>query len=118
MSKYKETVDKILAINRNDRKKLFGFTTEKEMIQAIKDNITTVMDIKKVLKWYEEEYKFPFWTGDIVKDKDDEKWIITCVYTDNSIDLISESKVIKRKNCGMLSSNLVKVGKLEKIWED
>ena len=118
MSKYKETVDKILAINRDDRKKLFGFTTEKEMITAIKDGNTTDDIVRATLKWYEEDYNIPVWTGNILKDTDGNQWIVTCVYTDNSVDLISRTGEIKRKNCGAISNKFEVIGKLDKIKED
>ena len=118
MSTMKKLFDKVLIINREDRKKLFGFTTEKEMISAINDGMTSYDSIIKTLQWYEDVYDVPYWIGDILEDKDKNQWIVTCVYTDNSIDLITRFGDVKRKNCGTISNFFTKIGKIEKIKED
>lgn len=104
-------------INDHDKKEIFGFSKEGELFTAFRKNEINEEDLESLLDWYENDYICPFWTGCILKDVNNQEWIVTCVYTDNSIDLISREDEIQRTTIGSLGSSYVKIGSLEVIVE-
>lgn len=110
--------DRFLDINEDDRKILFGFTKESDLRKTLNEKKLTMDYLHKTVEWFENEYMSPFWTGDIIQDTNQKNWIVTCIYTDNSIDLISAEGEIRRKNTGTLTTEYIKIGKLEKIYEE
>ena len=113
-----DLVKRFRAINECDRGHLLGVNKESELFTAVRNGELDEETIELFLTWFEKEYIIPFWTGDILKDTDDDsEWIVTCIYTDGSIDLISSNGNIKRENTGTMGNEYIKVGFLEVIME-
>lgn len=106
------------AINEYDRYQLLGVKKESDLFSAVRKGELDEDTIDLFLTWYEKEYVSPFWTGDILKEVDtDSEWIVTCIYTDGSIDLIPAKGTIRRENIGTMGNEFIKVGSLEVIME-
>ena len=105
-------------INEHDRNQMFGFKKESDLFSAVKEGKITEDEVDMFLTWYEKEYVSPFWTADILKDFDDDsEWIVTCIYTDGSIDLISREGKVQRENTGTMGTTYEKIGTLDAIVE-
>ena len=114
----KKLIDRYKDINEDDRKILFGFSTESDLRSFMFKENVTCDEIMELIDWFKNEYMVPFWTGDVItKETDGTKWIVTCVYTDGSIDLISAEGKIERRNIGTLRNDYISDGQLEKIIE-
>lgn len=103
----KETLEKILKeINDDDKKAMFGVTSNYM--------ITRDLDIAqdKLLEY--SEYDVPVCLGDII-EIDKNKYVVTCVYTDNSVDLLDDTA--HKKNMGLYKKDVKIVGKLDVIQE-
>ena len=108
-----ELLKRFREINEHDRMQLFGFKKENEVFSNIREGTIDEETMDMILTWYEKEYISPFWSGDILKDQsDDSQWIVTCIYTDGSIDLISASGAIVRENTGTMKTDYIKIGTL------
>ena len=113
-----ELLTRFREINEYDRNQMFGFKKESDLFKEVKEGKLTEDEIDMYLTWYEKEYVSPFWNGDILKDNsDDSEWIVTCIYTDGSIDLIPKEGKIQRKNTGTIGTDYEKIGSLEVIIE-
>ncbi len=103
--------------------------TEKEIEQGLKeincDDLRTMFDssfvstiktkpIKEVVTKLEEYWKYvvPVSLGDIIKINDKE-YVVTCLYTDNSVDLLDSDR--EKKNKGLYKVLFEKVGELQCI---
>lgn len=114
----KKLIDRFKAVNEEDRIIMFGFKTENELRSSMLKEEISSEEIIELLEWFENTYMIPFWTGDILSNETDGSvWIVTCVYTDGSIDLISAEGKVKRKNVGTLRNDYICNGQLEKITE-
>ena len=114
----KKLIDSYKDINEDDRKVLFGFSTEADLRSFMFKEEVTCDEIMEVINWFKNEYMIPFWIGDVIMNETNgSRWIVTCVYTDGSIDLISAEGKVERKNIGTLRNDYISDGQLEKIIE-
>lgn len=60
------------------------------------------------------KYEIPVCLGDIIKFQE-KTYVVTCIYTDNSVDILSEDA--NKKNVGLYMKDVEVVGKLEVIQE-
>lgn len=95
-------------INDDDLKKMFGTaysaTILNEDLEKIKEKLDTYL-----------EYDVPVRLGNIV-EFNGETYVVTCVYTDNSVDLLSKDAT--KKNVGLYMETVKVTGKLDVIKED
>lgn len=90
------------------------FNCGKETLKTkLKNGTLKESFVEERLREYMEDYESPF-TGDIIEWKGVE-YIVTCAYTDNSVDLINRygEKIIRKTECGLYDENWKKIGKLE-----
>ena len=95
-------------INKDDLLMMFG--------SSYASYIMTTKGAKEVEEKLTEYYKYdvPVNLGDIIEYRY-EQYVVTCVYTDNSVDLLS--KDAKKQNVGLYNKPIKKVGKLQVIRE-
>lgn len=94
-------------INGDDLKKLF----DTSIVSFIKQKPQEVIEEKLTEYW---DYVIPVHLGDII-EINSVKYVVTCIYTDNTVDLLSEE--ISKTNIGLYKVNFTKVGELECITE-
>ena len=94
-------------INGDDLKKLF----DTSVLSFIKMKPQEEIEAKLVKYW---EYTVPVNLGDII-EINGLKYVVTCIYTDKTVDLLSED--IIKINTGLYKANITKVGELECITE-
>lgn len=92
-------------INDDDLRTMYG-TTVVSVIEKQNDAM------EKLIKYLDYE---TVRIGDIVEYLD-KKYCVTCVYTDNSVDICGEDGV--KKNVGFYMKDVKVVGRLEIIKED
>lgn len=61
------------------------------------------------------EWIMPVYIGDIIEYQG-KKYVVTCVYTDNSVDICGEDAT--KKNIGVYMKKVEVVGRLQRIKED
>ena len=93
-------------INDDDLKTMFGST-----ITSVIEKQSDVED--KLLEYL--NYYPPVYIGDIIEYQD-KTYVVTCVYTDNSVDICGEDA--DKKNIGLYMKNVKKIGELQYIRED
>lgn len=104
---YKTLNDILTDVNKDDRKMMFNT----EYIQSILlDQKNAEEKLNKYLN-----YDVPVSLGDIV-EYNKKIYVVTCVYTDNSVDLLSEDAV--KINVGLYMKNIKVIDSLEVIEED
>ena len=103
----KQIIEYLKDINDDDLRTMFGSS----IISIIK-NKPQDMIADKLIDYF--NYDVPVKLGDIVVINES-KYIVTCVYTDNSVDLLGES--VKKVNKGLYGTNVTKVGELQCIVE-
>lgn len=101
----KEIEGLLKEINDDDLRKMFSTS----VVSFIKNKPEELI-VKELIKYL--EYEVPVNIGDIVKIKNN-TYVVTCVYTDNSVDLLGESA--KKENKGLYNVEVTKVGKLQRI---
>ena len=92
-------------INGDDLKKMF----DSSILSFIKQKSQEVIEEKLTEYW---SYVVPVKIGDVVKINNLE-YIVTCIYTDNSVDLLG--KDVKKTNRGLYGVPVNKVGELQCI---
>ena len=93
-------------INSDDLKIMFNHSLSPLIIKNFQPE--TIQN--KLFEYY--SYKIPVSLGDIV-EMNNKTYTVTCIYTDNSVDLLSEN--CKKSNIGLYKVNLSVVGKLQCI---
>ena len=101
-----ELLKKLKDINDDDLKTMFGTT----VISLIEKK----PDVEEKLKEY-LDFEFPAYFGDII-EYNGERYVVTCVYTDNSVDICG--KDADKKNIGLYMKDIKVVVKLQVIRED
>ena len=101
----KQIVDFLNEINDDDLRTMFATSIVSFIKNKPKDFITD-----KLLEYL--KYNVQVKIGDIVKIKN-ETYVVTCIYTDNSVDLLGENA--KKVNKGLYNVEVEKVGKLQCI---
>lgn len=105
----KELEKIIKEINDDDLRTMFT-TTIPSII--LRDLSNAAMELEEYLK-----YDIPVRVGDVIKFQD-KKYCVTCIYTDNSADvLVLDGYPIKR-NIGLYKKEAEVISKLEIIKED
>ena len=117
MSTEKETMineikSRLNNICEDDLKTMFQTSFASSIITNA-TSYTRMVQIMETINEY-NKYQIPCWIGDIIL-YDKQTWIVTCVYTDNSVDLLSKSEKIKKINTGLYLKNFAVIGQLEKI---
>ena len=109
MKEYTEKeLEKLLkCINSNDLKEMFGACFSSVILA--KDSTEVINKLKKY-----SLYDVPVALGNIV-EIEGKRYIVTCVYTDNSVDLLSEDAT--KYNVGLYKKDVKVVGKLQCIEE-
>lgn len=99
----KQVEDALKKINSDDLKMMFG--------TSIVSIISThpMETIEEKLQAY-DTYVVPVSIGDVI-DIQGENYTVTCVYTDNSVDLLD--KDAEKKNVGLYNINITIVDKLD-----
>ena len=90
-------------INSDDLKTMFGTST----VAIIKCRSQETLEEELTAYW---DYFLQIGIGDIIVT-DGEEYVVTCVYTDNSVDLLSKEGT--KMNKGLYKVPYVVIGKLE-----
>ena len=96
---------KLGKINNNDLITMFG--------TSLIYTITSKPDAEEKLNKY-CNYEVPVRLGDIIEYQD-KRYCVTCVYTDNSVDICGEDA--SKKNIGLYMKDVKVIGKLQVIKE-
>lgn len=103
-----DTLKKLITeINDDDLRTMFGTviaTTILSNLESAEDELNDYLN-----------YEVPVSLGDIV-DFQEKQYIVTCVYTDNSVDLLGDDAT--KRNVGLYKKVVTVVGELEVIQED
>ena len=100
-------LDKLLKdINDDDLKKMFNSS----VMTVIKAKPQEMLEEKLTEYW---DYILPVAVGDVV-EIDNDVFTVTCIYTDNSVDLLNNTGTSKL-NKGLYNVPIVHIGKLECI---
>ena len=102
----KQIKDFLSEINDDDLKMMFGFSIP----ATITFRFTREEIEEKLLDYW--DYDVSVSIGDII-EIDEKTYTVTCVYTDNSVDLLSEDAM--KTNKGLYNKVFKKVGKLQCI---
>lgn len=80
---------------------------------------TITKDMDKVFKEMEKyvKYEVPVRLGDIIELKG-KRYCVTCIYTDNTIDILTLDEAPTKKNVGIYKQEVKTVGRLQIIKED
>lgn len=91
-------------INNDDLRTMFETTVPYVILK----------DLDKARRCLEEyfNYDVPVHTGDII-DFNNKKYVVTCVYTDNTVDLLSEEAT--KVNIGLYQKEVTLLGRLHLI---
>lgn len=110
MKEYTEKeLEKLLkCINSNDLKEMFGVSFASSIL--IKDSTEIISKLEEYMG-----YDVPVALGNII-EIEGERYIVTCIYTDNSVDLLSKDAT--KYNVGLYKKDVKVVGKLQYIEED
>lgn len=103
----KQIVEYLKEINDDDLRTMFGSS----IISCIKNKPQEFVE-DKLFEYF--AYDMPVKLGDIIEFKDT-KYVVTCVYTDNSVDLLNENA--NKINKGLYNVQITKVGELQCIVE-
>lgn len=105
----KEMEKLLKEVNDDDLRAMFG--------SIVIPTITRDMD--KVIKEMETylEYEVPFNIGDII-ELTGKRYCVTCVYTDNTIDILVMDETPTKQNIGVYKREIKTVGKCQIIKED
>lgn len=93
-------------INDNDLKKMFGTAFPSAVMRKPQEEVE-----EKLTEYW--NYKIPVSLGDVIK-LDKITYTVTCVYTDNSVDLLNVNGSTKI-NRGLYGVDVVKIGELDII---
>lgn len=107
MSKELEKI--IKEINNDDLRTMFQATTPSIILR---DLTNATMELEEYSK-----YNVPVWIGDIIEFHD-EKYCVTCVYTDNSVDILKLGENVSKQNVGLYKKEIKIIDKLQVIKED
>lgn len=105
----KQINDFLKEINNSDLIKMFNSS----VVSFIKTRPQEEVEKKLTEYW---EYELPVTFGDIV-EINNVTYVVTCIYTDNSVDLLTCGTDIKKKNIGLYGVDVKKVGTLQCIVE-
>lgn len=103
----KNLVDMLKKINGDDLKTMFGTSfvsyIEKQPEEEVREKLKDYLHIKVAVK-----------LGDIIEYKG-EQYCVTCLYTDNSVDVCGKDS--QKINTGLYMKNIKIVGKMQIIRE-
>lgn len=105
-------LEKILKeINNDDLRTMFQTAVVSIILQDL-DKATT--ELEQYL-----QYEVPTYIGDIIEILG-KKYCVTCVYTDNTVDVLSleENEKVTKNNIGLYKKEIKIIGKLQVIKED
>ena len=94
------------AFTVTERKSMFG----KDLVYDITREYTTEEIKKKCIEYM--SYECPFRIGDIIEDECGQRYVVTCDYTDGTIDVVYETGKQTRANVNPYGYDLKKVGAL------
>lgn len=106
----KELKELLQKINKEDLLAIFGIS-QPGLIVKFGMTQEELDDIAEMLYTY-MAYIVPVDVGDIVK-LDSKEYIVTCVYTDNSVDLLRTDEQNKKINMGIYRNRVEVISKLE-----
>lgn len=108
----KEMRDSLKSINDTDLRTMFTSAFPSIIISENSTDAKYSEVLDKLCQYY--KYDLPVSIGDVIV-MDGEKYVVTCAYTDNSVDLHNCTDNSKKINTGLYMKNLDKVSKLEHI---
>ena len=95
-------------INDDDLKTMFQTAS---VFMILKDLSKAATELEQYLK-----YDVPVWLGDIIEFQNS-KYCVTCVYTDNSVDILDLGENASKRNVGLYKKEVKVIDKLQVIKE-
>lgn len=107
--KIKNIKTELKDINDTDLKVMFGTTILSSIVRESMTELQFNEVLNKLYAYY--EYDVPVCIGDVIS-MNGEDYAVTCVYTDNSVDLLSCTDNSKKINTGLYNIPVSKISKL------